>query len=76
MFRFIPKQKRKHHIIAYVSRGLSKSEKNYPAQILEFLALKWAITETFQDYLYGKKFTVITDNNPLTYILATAKLHV
>lgn len=35
---------------------------------------KWAITEKFQDYLYGKKFTVITDNNPLTYILSTAKL--
>lgn len=68
------KQKGKHHIIAYVSRGLSKSEKNYPAHILEFLALKWAITEKFQDYLYGKKFTVITDNNPLTYTLATANL--
>lgn len=38
------------------------------------MALKWAITEKFQDYLYGKKFTVITDNNPLTYILSTAKL--
>lgn len=38
------------------------------------MALKWAITEKFQDYLYRKKFTVITDNNPLTYILSTAKL--
>lgn len=38
------------------------------------MALKWAITEKFQVYLYGKKFTVITDNNPLTYILSTAKL--
>lgn len=63
-----------HHVIAYASRGLSKSEKNYPAHKLEFLALKWAITEKFQDYLYGKKFTVITDNNPLTYVLSTAKL--
>ena len=41
---------------------------------MEFLSLKWAVTEKFQDYLYGKKFTVITDNNPLTYVLTTAKL--
>lgn len=68
------KQEGKHHVIAYASRGLSKSEKNYPAHKLEFLALKWAITEKFQDYLYGKQFTVITDNNPLTYVLSTAKL--
>lgn len=26
------------------------------------------------DYLYGAKFTVVTDNNPLTYVLAKAKL--
>lgn len=68
------KQDGHHYVIAYASRGLSKSERNYPAHKLEFLALKWAITEKFQDYLYGKKFTVITDNNPLTYILSTAKL--
>ena len=60
--------------VAYASRGLSKSEANYPAHKLEFLALKWAVTEKFADYLYGAKFQVLTDNNPLTYILTTAKL--
>lgn len=55
------KQDGHHYVIAYASRGLSKSERNYPAHKLEFLALKWAITEKFQDYLYGKKFTLITD---------------
>lgn len=49
-------------------------EARYPAHKLEFLALKWAITEKFHDYLYGNSFTVITDNNPLTYLLTTAKL--
>ena len=61
-------------VIAYASRGLSGSERNYPAHKLEYLALKWAVTNKFTDYLYGRKFTVVTDNNPLTYVLTTAKL--
>ncbi|KAL0172982.1 hypothetical protein M9458_033293, partial [Cirrhinus mrigala] len=46
----------------------------YPAHKLEFLALKWSVTEKFSDYLYGNHFTVVTDSNPLTYILTSAKL--
>lgn len=61
-------------VISYASRGLSKAERNYPAHKMEFLALKWAITEKFKDYLYGHKFSVLTDNNPLTYVLTTAQL--
>ena len=53
---------------------MSKSERNYDAHKLEFLALKWLITERFHEYLYGGHFEVYTDNNPLTYILTTAKL--
>ena len=64
----------KNHVIAYASRGLSGAERNYPAHKLEFLALKWAVTEKFSDYLYGHQFTVMTDNNPLTYVLTSAKL--
>lgn len=61
-------------VIAFASRGLSKSERKYPAHKLEFLALKWAVTEKFTDYLYGTDFTVVTDSNPLTYLLTSAKL--
>ena len=64
----------KKRVIAYASRGLSKTEKNYPVHKLEFLALKWSVTEKFHDYLYGNSFTVVTDNNPMTYVLTTAKL--
>ncbi|XP_055017481.1 LOW QUALITY PROTEIN: uncharacterized protein LOC129411251 [Boleophthalmus pectinirostris] len=64
----------KLRVIAYASRGLSKSEKNYPTHKLEFLALKWAVCEKFCDYLCGTDFTVLTDNNPLTYVLSSAKL--
>ena len=62
------------HVIAYASRTLSKSKRNYDTLKLEFLALKWSITERFHEYLYGGHFEVYTDNNPLTYILTTAKL--
>ena len=61
-------------VIAYASRSLKPAERNYPAHKLEFLALKWVITDKFHDYLYGAKFDVFTDNNPLTYILSTARL--
>ena len=38
--------------------------------------MKLAITEKFRDYLInGPDFEVVTDNNPLTYVLSTAKLH-
>jgi len=61
-------------VIAYASRGLRPSERNYPAHKREFLALKWAVTDKFADYLQGVEFEVITDNNPLTYVLSTARL--
>lgn len=56
-------------VIAFANRGLTRSEEKYPAHKLEFLALKFK----FNDYLYGADFTVVTDSNPLTYILTSAK---
>lgn len=55
--------------IAFASNSLSQSQKNYPAHRLEFLALKW-----FSHWPKGHKFTVWTDNNPLTHILTKPKL--
>ena len=60
--------------IAFASRRTSQAERQYPTHKLEFLALKWAVTERFQDYLCSSSFTCLTDNNPLTYIFKTAKL--
>ncbi|CAL9683895.1 unnamed protein product [Knipowitschia caucasica] len=67
-------QEGQKRVIAYASRGLSRSESRYPAHKLEFLSLKWAVAEKFNDYLYGTSFTVVTDSNPLTYLLTSAKL--
>lgn len=72
------RQNGKTRVIAYASRTLTPTERNYnlhPGK-LEFLALKWAVTEQFRDYLYyAPEFTVYTDNNPLTYVLTCAKLN-
>ena len=65
-------------VIGYGSRTLTAPEKNYHLHSgkLEFLAMKWAICERFREYLYyAPSFTVYTDNNPLTYVLSTAKLN-
>ena len=59
------------YVIAFASRSLQPSEQlmhNYSSAKLELLALKWAVTEKFRDYLLGSKFTVYTDNNPLAYV--------
>lgn len=61
---------------ASASRSLHPSERNdsnYSSIKFEFLALKWAVTEKFYDYLSGSQFTVFTDNNPLAH-LQTANL--
>ena len=50
-------------VISYASRSLTQSETKYPVHKLEFLYLKWAITEQFHEYLYGNTFDDYIDNN-------------
>ena len=61
-------------VISYASRGLNKAEKNYPSHKREFIPLKLSICYKFKDYLDGQRFTVLTDNSPVTYVLTTSKL--
>ena len=55
-----------YHPIKFGSHSLMPSEKNYHSSKLEFLALKWSVTEHFKEYLAYVPFVVWTDNNPLT----------
>ena len=69
----------RYHPITYASHVMNETEQRYHSNKQEFLALKWAITEQFHEYLspYGKnqnEFVVHTDNNLLTYIFSSANL--
>ena len=67
--------KLKNHPVTFSpSKALHGSQKNYHSSKLEFLTLKWTITEQFREYLLYKPFMVRTDNNPLTYIMTTPNL--
>ena len=64
----------KFHPVTYASRELKGGEGKYHSSKLEFLALKWAVTDQFKEYLRYKPFMVHTDNNPLTYVMTTPNL--
>ena len=64
----------KYHLVAYTSWGLKGGELKYHSLKLEFLALKWAITKQFKEYLQYQPFLVKMDNNLLTYILTMLNL--
>jgi hypothetical protein len=53
--------------IHFASRSLSQAERNYSTIERELLAIIYAV-DKFRYYLYGKKFKIITDHNPLVYL--------
>ena len=60
--------------MAFASQELKGGEPKYHSSKLDFLALKWAVTKQFREYLQYQPFTMRTDNNPLTNILTTPNL--
>ena len=64
----------RYHPVTFRNCSLTLSEKNYHSSKLEFLMLKWSVTEHFKEYLAYSPFLVHTDNNPLTYVMMMPNL--
>jgi transposase InsO family protein len=61
------RQNGQERVIAYFSRVLSSTERNYCVTRLELLAMVKAISH-FHVYLYGRRFTLRTDHSSLTWL--------
>ena len=60
--------------IAYASRTLNTAELNYSTVEKELLAIVFG-TNYFRPYLFGRKFTIITDHKPLEYLFNLKEPH-
>lgn len=63
------KQNGKDKPLAFASRTLTKTETNYSTIEKELLAIIFAV-KYFRPYIYGRKFLLVTDHKPLTYIFS------
>jgi RNase H-like domain found in reverse transcriptase/Reverse transcriptase (RNA-dependent DNA polymerase) len=63
----IQKKKGIARVIAFASKSLTDTERNYPQTQREALAAVWAV-ERFYFYLFGLKFKLFTDHKTLEYI--------
>ena len=68
----------RYHPVAYASQTMNKTEQQYHSNKQEFLALKWAVTEQFHEYLtpYGKTKTSLLFTRITILSLTSSPLHI
>jgi thymidylate kinase len=64
----------KEHAVAYHSKKLTPTERNWPITHLECFAVVNAVCEHFADFLLGHPFTVYTDCSALQWLLKSQRL--
>ena len=60
-------------VVAYASRSNNTAEAKYSSYEGECLAVVWAVAH-FRCYLFGNPFTIITDHQPLKWLMESDKL--
>jgi hypothetical protein len=60
-------EEKRERPVAYASRRLSAAERKWSASERECIALVWGV-KSFNTYLYGRRFFVVTDHAALTYL--------
>jgi hypothetical protein len=60
------------YMVACISRSNNKHELNYASYTGELLCVLWAV-KTLRPMLHGRKFTVVTDHRPLTWLMTASK---
>jgi hypothetical protein len=63
----------KEYVIAYASRNKYKAKSNYSSYEGECLTIVWVVVH-FRPYLYGTKFTLYTDHQPIKWLMTNDKL--
>ncbi|GJP55553.1 hypothetical protein CLOM_g14511 [Closterium sp. NIES-68] len=60
-------------VVAYASRSCTATEANYSSYEGEGLAAVWGVTH-FRAYLQGQRYTLITDHQPLLWLMTNGSL--
>jgi hypothetical protein len=63
----------REYVIAYASRSNNRTERNYSSYAGECLAAVWGVSH-FRVYLYGRRFVLLTDHEPLKWLMTNEKL--